>query len=45
MTPREFAAALSGGRARPDFTRATLDRLMRRFPDAPPQEPPDGLVR
>lgn len=34
MTPRELAAALGGPRAGLGPDRATLDRLMRRFPDA-----------
>jgi len=45
MTPREFAAALNGGGAPAAFPRAALDRLMRRFPDAPAKEPCDDLVR
>lgn len=39
MTPRELAAALGGPRDRHRLDRTALDRLMRRYPDAPAQEP------
>lgn len=48
MSPRELAAALGNGRRDHGFDRAVLDRLMRRFPDAPAsshQESPDDHDR
>lgn len=41
MTPRELAAVLGSGRRAPGLDRAALDRLMRRFPDAPASSMPE----